>query len=698
MKRIILVFILAFLLFVQSPLYIQYDVSEIEGFLNENCSYIDIKSTGNIKSVKEFSNAISEFCEEENAFVATLSYRVQPDQDEITELFVAGRNIPDFLENKGLTDIVLTDNLNEHTKIHLPLFHPSKTCVVQNFEQLEDKSLSRMYYVYPSEKGISFQHYMTENYDVDFFTSDELLYIHTEYIDQIPGVALMMAALLVFFAFWIVTQYQVNAVKKLHGYSDRKNILGMFGQFVFLSLCAFVTSLVLQFVFCGIYNRWESYLNILRDTTRICAPIFVVLIVMGLLFSFLFYSYDVKYALKGRRPYHVLNSCAIVLQVITIIFLCSSIMNIGTGISQTNNILKQEENFQKVSNCHFTEIRLTSGASDYISQFETKGSKFYRELDGILISNRGISRNRDDLQNNKDDVLSNTVFINKDYLNVNPIYDLSGNPIHIDESSIKENETIVLVPEKYKNQENELYQAFYDWYQFARYVTIPTTELPKEERTVDLRLVFVKDQQTYFAFDTSEIDLADNYINDPFAVLVTKNNMDDSYYSNYICNGEYLLFENDHQSMEKILNTADHTGISEDLVNVPTVNSAIDTLMQQCKNQIILSMTFLILTILIVALISIYIVRNFIEQNKKLFFTKKMLGYPMIEIYGKFIALVTLSQLILFFVLKAALHMPWNLWLLTSISFLIVDFIIMWITAVQYQKTLTKSVLKGEEL
>lgn len=697
MKRIILVFILAFLLFVQSPLYIQYDVSEIEGFLNENCSYIDIKSTGNIKSVKEFSNAISEFCEEENAFVATLSYRVQPDQDEITELFVAGRNIPDFLENKGLTDIVLTDNLNEHTKIHLPLFNPSKTCVVQNFEQLEDKSLSRMYYVYPSEKGISFQHYMTENYDVDFFTSDELLYIHTEYIDQIPGVALMMAALLVFFAFWIVTQYQVNAVKKLHGYSDRKNILGMFGQFVFLSLCAFVMSLVLQFVFCGIYNRWESYLNILRDTTRIYAPIFVVLIVMGLLFSFLFYSSDVKYALKGRRPYHVLNSCAIVLKVITIIFLCSSIMNIGTGMSQTNNILKQEENFQKVSNCHFTEIRLTSGASDYISQFEAKGSKFYRELDGILISNRGISRNLDD-QNNIDDVLSNTVFINKDYLNVNPIYDLSGNPINIDESTIKENETIVLVPEKYKNQENELYQAFYDWYQFARYVTIPTTELPEEERTVDLRLVFVKDQQTYFAFDTSEIDLADNYINDPFAVLVTKNNMDDSYYSNYICNGEYLLFENDHQSMGKILNTADHTGISEDLVNVPTVNSAIDTLMQQCKNQIILSVTFLILTILIVALISIYIVRNFIEQNKKLLFTKKMLGYPMIEIYGKFIALVTLSQLILFFVLKAALNVPWNLWLLTSISFLIVDFIIMWITAVQYQKTLTKSVLKGEEL
>lgn len=699
MKKIIFLFILAFFLFVQSPLYIQYNVSELEGLFNENSSYMDIKSTGNIENVKEFSKAVSEFCSQEDAFVATLSYTMQPDREEITELFVAGNNVPDFLKRKGLTDNVIskTHNSNDITDIKLPLFNPSKMCVVQNFDELKDKSLSRTYYVSPAEKGISFQRHLTENYDVDFFTSDELLYIHTGYMDQIPGVALMMAALLVFFAFWIITQYQLNAVKKLYGYSDRKNMLSMFGQFAFLGLCAIVVSLVLQFAFCSIYNKWESYWNILIDSIRICAPVFAVLLVLGLVFLFLFYSSDVKYALKGRRPYKVLNSCAVILKVITIVFLCSSIVNIGSGMKQTNDILKQDESFQKVSNCRFTAIRLTSGSSDYMSQFETAGSSFYKALDGILMSDHRMSSYRFGSQN-PDDVMSNTVFINYDYLKVNPIYDFSGVPINIEEKSIKPNEAIVLVPEKYKNQENEIYKSFYDWYHSARYVTIPTTELPLEERKVSIKLIFVKDNQSYFAFNTDEIELRYNYIEDPFAVIVTKNNMDNSYYSNYICNSEYLLFENDDQPLDKITNFASSTGVSEDLVNVPTVNSAIDNLMQQCKNQIAFSIMFLLLTILIVIIISIYIVKNFIDEHKKLFFTKKMLGYSMFSIYGKFIILITISQLAVFFILKTALNIPWDLWGITSGSFLIVDFIIMWITALKYQKTLTKGVLKGEEL
>lgn len=697
-KRIIFIFILAFFFFAQSPLYIQYNRGELETLFNSNCSYIDIKSTGNIKSISEFSDAVTKFCDEENAFIATLSYNSQADKSKTTELFVEGDNIPKFLKNKGLTSDMLTGCLSEDVTVDLSLFNPMDTCIVQNFKQLEDKSLSRMYYIYPAEKRISFQHYMTENYNVAFFTADELLYIQTEYIDQLPGLALMMAALLVFFAFWIVTQYQANAVKKLHGYSDRKNILWLFGQFTFLGFGAFAASVIVQFVFCGLYNQWESYWNILWDTLQVCIPIFIGLISMGLLFSLLFYSSDVKYALKGRKPYHILNCCAIVLKIFTIIFLCNSIINIGVGMTQTNNILKQEENFRKVSDCRFTEIGLATGSSDYMSQYETKGSNFYRELDGILISDRNISHNRGDLQKNVDDILSNTVFINSNYLTINPIYNLSGTLINIDESIIQANEAIVLVPEKYKKYENELYQNFNDWYQFAKYVTIPTTELPPEKRTVKLQILFVENEQTYFAFNTDESDLNYNNIEDPFAFIVTKENMDDSYYSVYLTNGEYLLFDNTNQSLEKILRIADDTKLSEEIVNVPTVSSAIDTLMQQCKNQIALSSACLILTILIVFLISIYIIKNLMEQYRKLFFTKKMLGYPMFGIYGKFIMLIILFQLILFGILKVALDIPLNWWLLVCCGFQITDFMIMFITALKYQNTLTQSALKGEAL
>lgn len=703
MKKIVFTFILAFLMFVQTPLYVQYNISELEGFLNNDCYYTDIKSTGDIKSVEDFSKAISEFTENEDAFVATLSYNSQLEKSEITELYISGNNIPASLRRKGITDDTLKKiyNLNTNTGVRIKLFNPSKQCAIYNFEGLKDKSLSRTYYIYPSEKGESFQKYMTENYNVDFFTSEELLYIHTEYIDQIPGVALMMAALLVFFSFWIVSQYQLNAVKKLCGYSDCRNILDMVLQFIFITLLAVIFSYIIQFVLCGIYNRWVGYTNIFIDYVKICIPIFIVLVVAGVLFSFLFYSSDVKYALKGRRPYRILNICAAILKVITIVFLCSSVTNIVIGINQSSNILKQKEEFEKVANYHITQIQMTSGSADYMSKFENNSSNFYKALDGVLISNQEIVNNRynsdvsDDITDN---ILANTVFINTNYLEINPIYDTFGKPIKINEASIKANKTIVLVPEKYKSQEKDIYQSFYDWYKFARYVTVPTTELPKEERKVEIELVFVNNNQNYFAFETTEQELNFNYIKDPFAVIVTKNNMDKSEYSKNIINGKYLLFENKEQTIDEIFRIADATGISEDLVNAPTVISCVDELMQQCKSQVISSLMFLVLSIIIVAIISIYIIKNYMDQNKKMLFVKKMLGYPMFGVYGKFIFVVTGVQLLIFVILKFAINMTWGVWVPTSLIFIFVDFIIMWVTAAKYQSSLTKNVLKGEEI
>lgn len=696
MKKVVFSFVLAFLLFIQVPNYIEYSISELDGFFNDHSSYMDIKSTGDIKNVKEFSDAVSEFSKKENAFVVTLGYSPQTDGNELTELYISGNNIPNFLKRKGLTDDAL-NKVYSGSSESLPMFAPDQKCVVKNFGQMEDKSLSRMYYVYPAEKGDAFYKYMTENYNMDFLAQDDMTYSRSTYIEQIPGVVLMMIALLVFFAFWVVTQYQLNAVKKLHGYSDRENVLSMFGQFVLVCLEALACCFGLQFIFCGFYNRWESYFNLVLDTLRIFVPVTAVLVVAGLICSVVFYSSDVKYALKGRRPYKVLNGCAVALKVITIVFLCTSVVNIGKGMDKTADILAQNKDFAKVKDCRVASIRLATGTGEYMTNFEKSAGKFYKSLGGILIDNRNIVYDIN-APFSIDDVRGRTVYINKNYLDINPIYDTDGKQIKIDENKIEDNKLIVLVPEKYKSHEETVYQQFYDWYKSAKYMSIPITELPEEQRTVSVELMYVKDNQNYFAFDTEENYLPYNNITDPFAAIYTKENMDYSYYATKIINGKYLLFENENQTMEDIYRIADETGVSEALVNVPTVNSAIDVLMNQCQNKIILSAVFFILTLLIVLLISIYIVKNYMEENKKLFFVKKMLGYPMSGIYGKFIIVSILAQFVVFTALKFILRMSLTVWLPITVGFSVLDFIIMWITAVKYQRTLTKSVLKGEEL
>lgn len=693
MKRILFIFTLALVLFIQSPLFLQYNESELEGFFNDNCSYMDIKSTGDIGSVKEFSKAVKDFSEKENAFVSTLGYDTQTkNKKETTHLYISGSNVPSFFNRYGITSEAVN---NTDENINVSLFNPNKTCVVNSFEELENKSLSRTYYVYPEQAGSKFKQYMTENYNVDFFTSDELIYIHSDYIEQLPGIALMIVALLVFFSFWVVSQYQANAVKKLLGYSDINILKKLFINYILSNLLVLVTFFVLQFFVCGIYNKWSGYKNLLFDSIRLTIPLFIILIIVETIFMFLFYNAEIKYALKGRRPFTLLNSFAAILKCITIFFLCSSIITIGTGINQTSSILKQQDDFEKISNCHFTEFRLTSGESEYLNEFEKNSSAFYLSLDGILMDNRDISMNRD-YDQATDDITLETVFINSDYLEINPILDESGQKIQIDENEIKDNELIVLVPEKFKNQKEELYKSFEEWYQFARYVTVPTTEIPETERNVTVKLVFVQDNQTYFAFDTDVIELEYNYISDPFAAIVTKNNMDKSYYSNYVCNSKFYIYENEEQTLETILETADKTNIITDMVNVPTVHSAIDNTMKQCRTEIVMSITFLLLIIFIVELISTYIIKNYMEQNRKTIFVKKMLGYSVFNTFGKIILVVTLIQTVLFLVLKFVLPMPWNSIIPISICFLLIDFIVMLITSLAYQKNLTKNVLKGE--
>ena len=117
MKRILFVFTLVLVIFIQSPLLLQYNESELEGFFNDNCSYMDIKSTGDINNVEEFSKAVEDFSEKENAFVATLGYDTQTEnKKEITHLYIAGSNVPSFFNRYGLTSKAI-NNSNENINV-----------------------------------------------------------------------------------------------------------------------------------------------------------------------------------------------------------------------------------------------------------------------------------------------------------------------------------------------------------------------------------------------------------------------------------------------------------------------------------------------------------------------------------------------------------------------------------------------------
>ena len=262
----------------------------------------------------------------------------------------------------------------------------------------------------------------------------------------------------------------------------------------------------------------------------------------------------------------------------------------------------------------------------------------------------------------------------------------------LNENDIGSNEIIVLVPEKYRNNEKEVYTSFYEWYKFARYVT----DSSKSNQDVIVKLLFVKDEQTYFAYNTELEQIEYNYITDPFAVIVTKDNMDNSYYANFLLNSEMLLADNLNQTVDDVFLIAKETGIINDLSNLPTVTSKVDNIMQHSKNKIIIYFAILIVSIFIVCLISTYIIKSYAYQNRKLFFVKKMNGYSFLSIYGKFISLVLTTQIILFIIIKFFMNISFSHMLIISLLFNSMDFGLMTIISLKYHSKISKDVLKGE--
>lgn len=261
---------------------------------------MEIQTAGDINNAKKFSAAVNEFARQENAFVAAVSYDTNIDgKNETAHLYITDTEAPAFIKNIGKGG-------GEGSKA-AGLFNPDKEFYINSFEGLENKSLARIYYIYPKSAGDAFRQYMTDEHNVDFFSSNEVIYLKSGYLEQIPGIALVAVALLVFFSFWTVTQYQTNSVKKLLGYSDSRILRHEFCEYSLVNLAALISSMILGFAACGIYNGLSGYKNLLADSITVSVPGLILLTLAEAVFMFWFYNPKTQYALKGKKPFKLLS-------------------------------------------------------------------------------------------------------------------------------------------------------------------------------------------------------------------------------------------------------------------------------------------------------------------------------------------------------------------------------------------------------
>lgn len=156
------------------------------------------------------------------------------------------------------------------------------------------------------------------------------------------------------------------------------------------------------------------------------------------------------------------------------------------------------------------------------------------------------------------------ISVNNNYLRINPAYDVYGNPVFADEDKL---EFTILVPEKYKDKEKELFEHYTRELTFLNYYTdnLEKLGIAKAHEAVHdplpVKIVFTKNEQKFFMYSASYGKYINDFIKDPIIKIVTTKNVSTPQIPNYITAQKYILNINNN---EKAINDSlQNTGLKE---------------------------------------------------------------------------------------------------------------------------------------
>lgn len=217
--------------------------------------------------------------------------------------------------------------------------------------------------------------------------------------------------------------------------------------------------------------------------------------------------------------------------------------------------------------------------------------------------------------------------VNPNYLKKFPVYDTEGKPIVISED---ETSMVLIVPETYRNEENEI-KAFYKKYQTS-YRKVDeddyglTPDLPEQQV---VKIIWASSGQKVFTFDP-QIN-GSGIIDMPVITVITAHNSYVSQRQGILGNGntdpcKILLDENSENTYKKLLPELTKLGIEDNLKAIISINEKAQEEQALSKSNLRLSFITMLL-FLILAVFLIY-------QSSALEFAENKVRYTILTVFG----------------------------------------------------------------
>ena len=385
----------------------------------------------------------------------------------------------------------------------------------------------------------------------------------------------------------------------------------------------------------------------------------VVLIFIEMVVSLNIDNIKIKNMLNNKKPIVLIQSLNYISKVAFSIVLVAIIINL---LSNYNNLISQNKNLDKwKSTNEYVYVNITDKYRDteqliwnYNQGLRCKEFfKYYNNKGGILICpsdyilyNRFYEKERLESRKEYDPIDGNAIEINAEYLRQNPIYDVNGKEISIEDEY--GDYLIILVPEKYKEINDELLELYKETYQFRRFIdediysdhmNIEKTEHPE----IKVEIIYTKNGQESFLYNPSLEIENQNAIIDAIHIVINSENVGGDSYLSFISGGSFFAkvdgrVEGDPYS--KIANDIKILNMEKDISSANTLYSEVDSYIYKLQNEINEYVISMIIVLILEILLTVYMIINYIQRNKYINAIKKINGYSYIRRHNKFILLI----------------------------------------------------------
>ena len=524
--------------------------------------------------------------------------------------------------------------------------------------------------VFDSDEKIGkFRNELKEN-EIYFDTIDNNSYQIKYMTFYVIVFGVFYTALIIILLYDLLNSYKKIGIQKMLGFSNfdiwknricsiMKTIIIVFGiSIVVFSLILFkqFNSLVLEFI----TRIFIYYLLIIGFTFIFCSLPFL-------------YVRKIKISnmLKNDRPTNAIICLNTVLKIImTTVFLTVSIYAFSEFSLLNSGHNDKYQNWEKTKNYVTNSVIEydvgTEGIDSFSEENIEKCYNLYMSLNkkGGILAKFDKYRISDEKYKSGIEYKDNNIIINPNYLKSNAIYDLNGKKVEISEQN---HNCIVLVPEKFKSEEENIIKYYKK--------ILLSYESNSTELTKEIQIIWIRDGQKFFSYRIDINPNENSCVENPLVMVITEANANKLNFLEVLGTGNFLMKVSDQSTSSAEVNNeiGKYYDLSTYHFPLVSVYDSMNEKITESKSMIVSYSIMLSVLVVLICVVIIQNVANYFEQNKKRLAIQKFMGFKLKDKYLNYFV-SDVCSLIISFCLAWAITKRAELFVL-SIVVLIIELI-----------------------